>query len=88
MSIYESGIGPNVDAILVQGTRIVNGRIPKQVRDELKKGVKAGFIGILKKQGLKPEVIYSMNHPGIIAAKERQRAEFEYKVNIIKKCLA
>jgi len=88
MGIYESGIGPNVDSILLSGTRVVAGKIPAQVRKELRAGMKAGVIGVLKRSPLTPEIFYSKNHPHPYTAKEIQRKEREYNAALIKKAFA
>ncbi|MBU9391831.1 hypothetical protein KTE71_30520 [Burkholderia multivorans] len=86
MSRYESGIGPNVDQILCQGTRVVRSRIPAQVRAELREAVKQGVLGHLKKDGLKPEVFYHPDHN--FGAIERQKREAEYSVGLLKNVFA
>ena len=57
---YTDDFGPNVANILASGTRVIRGRVPAQVRKELCAAVKAGVLGHLKKDGLKPEIFY---HP-------------------------
>ena len=75
---FEATYGPNVVNIIVGGTRVIRGRVPAQVRAELRKAVKAGVLGHLKKDGLKPEIFFDPNHPGKHAAIERQKREEEY----------
>jgi len=74
--------GRNVEQIRAQATRVVRGRIPAEVRKELRAAVKAGVLGHLRKDGLKPEVFFHPDHKN--GAIERQRREAEYAV----KCIA
>jgi len=55
MTRYTPEFGPNVEQILCQATRVVRGTIPARVRAELRAAVKAGALGHLKKDGLKPK---------------------------------
>jgi hypothetical protein len=82
MTMYTDEFGPNVQNILVQATRVIRGRIPAQVRKELRAAVKAGALGHLKKDGLKPEIFFHPDH--LHGAIERQKREAEYAV----KCIA
>lgn len=82
MTMYNEDFGPNVTNILVQASRVIRGRVPAQVRKELMAAVKAGVLGRLKRQGLKPEIFFHPNH--LHGAIERQRREFEYSANLIK----
>ncbi|HEY8343347.1 MAG TPA: hypothetical protein VIK75_10215 [Calditerricola sp.] len=86
MSRYTAEFGPNVESILAQGTRVVRGRIPRQVRNELMTAVKAGVLGRLKKDGLKPEIFFHPDHKN--GAIERQRREAEYAIGCIAKVIA
>lgn len=81
MSPYEESFGRNVAQILTQATRVVRGRIPAQVRAELRAAVKAGVLGHLKKDGLKPEIFFDPQHKN--GAIERQKREAEYAVRCI-----
>lgn len=74
-------IGPNVDLIRAQASRVIKGRIPAQVRKELMAAVKDGHLGRLKKDGLKPEIFYHPDHKN--GAIERQKAEALYAVQCI-----
>ena len=74
--------GPNVENIRAQATRVIRGRVPAQVRKELSAAVKAGVLGRLKKDGLKPEIFFHPDHKN--GAIERQQREAEYAV----KCIA
>src|SRR4051812_13993867 len=78
--------GPNVAQILVQATRVVRGTIPRAVRNELMAAVKAGVLGRLKKDGLKPEIFYHPDHKN--GAIDRQKAEAIYAVSCIAKVVA
>lgn len=78
---YTDDYGPNVRNILVGATRVVRGKIPAQVRRELFAAVKAGVLGRLRKDGLKPEIYFHPDHyHGAIA---RQNAEAAYKADCI-----
>jgi hypothetical protein len=58
---YTADFGPNVEQILAQGTRKIVGKVPAQIRKELRAAVKAGVLHHLPKDGLKPEVFYHPN---------------------------
>jgi hypothetical protein len=79
-------IGPNVDLIRAQATRVINARIPLQVRRELMAAVKAGHLGRLPKKGLKPEIFYHPDHRH--GAIERQKNEALYAVQCVSKVMA
>jgi len=85
-SRYTAEFGRNVENILVEGTRVVRGRVPAQVRKELAAAVKAGVLGRLPKDGLKPEIYYHPDHKH--GAIERQQREALYAVNCIAKVVA
>lgn len=74
-------IGPNVDVIRAQATRIVKGRIPQAVRRELMAAVKAGHLGRLPKDGLKPEIFFHPDH--LHGARDLQKREALYSVQCI-----
>lgn len=78
---YTDAFGPNVSQILSQGTRVVRGPIPAQVRAELRAAVKAGVLGRLKKDGLKPEIFFHPDHKN--GAIERQNREAAYSIACI-----
>lgn len=79
-------MGPNVEQIRAHATRVVRGRIPAQVRKELMDAVKAGILGRLKKDGLKPEIFFHPDHKH--GAAERQKSEAAYSVSCIAKVMA
>lgn len=81
MTRYTEEFGPNVTNILVQATRVIRGRIPQQVRAELRAAVKAGALGHLPKDGLKPEIFFHPDHRN--GAIERQKREAGYSVQCI-----
>jgi hypothetical protein len=85
MSRYTADFGPNVEQILCQASRVIRGRIPAQVRKELSAAVKAGVLGRLPKDGLKPEIFFHPDHKN--GAIERQRREAEYSIGCIAKVL-
>jgi hypothetical protein len=78
---YTAEFGPNVERILCQGTLVVRGRIPSQVRKELRAAVKAGALGRLAKDGLKPEIYFHPDHKH--GAVELQRREAGYSIGCI-----
>lgn len=78
---YTDAYGPNVANILVGATRVIRGRVPAAVRAELRKAVKDGVLGHLKKDGLKPEVFFHPDHKN--GAIERQAREAAYAVSCI-----
>jgi hypothetical protein len=82
MGMYNESFGRNVTDILVQATRVVRGPIPAQVRAELRAAVKAGVLGHLKRDGLKPEIFYHPDHKH--GAIQRQKDEAAYSI----KCIA
>ena len=79
-------MGPNVEQIRASAYRVVRGRIPREVRKELMAAVKAGLLGHLKKDGLKPEIFYHPDHRN--GAIELQKREAAYAVSCIAKALA
>jgi hypothetical protein len=86
MTRYTDAFGPNVQNILVQGTRVIRGRIPAEVRKELSAAVKAGALGHLKREGLKPEIFFHPDH--LHGARERQLREASYSVGCIASVIA
>ncbi len=85
MTRYTADYGPNVENILASATRVVRGKIPAQVRKELRAAVKAGVLGHLKKDGLKPEIFFHPDHRN--GAIERQKKEAEYSMALVAKAL-
>lgn len=75
--------GANVAMIRMEGVRIIRGRVPACVRKELNAAVKAGALGHLKKDGLKPEAYF---HPNAIdVAKERLTSEANESIRAIQR---
>ena len=72
---YTDQHGPNVQDILTRATRVIRGRVPAQVRAELRAAVKAGVLGHLPKDGLKPEVFYHPDHKQGAIERQRRAAE-------------
>lgn len=68
----------NVQTVLMQGVRLIQGKVIAEVRKALNEAVKAGTLGHLKRDGLKPEAYF---HPNSIyrAKEERNREEFKCK---------
>jgi len=83
---YTDQYGPNVQNILTRATRVIRGKVPAQVRAELRAAVKAGVLGHLPKDGLKPEVFYHPDHKH--GAIELQRCEAEYAIGCIASVMA
>ena len=86
MSRYTDEYGPNVANILAQASRVIRGKIPRQVRNELMAAVKAGVLGRMKRDGLKPEIFFHPDHKN--GAKERQAREAAYSIECISKVIA
>lgn len=63
----------NVKMVQIEGVRLVIGRIPSEVRKALNAAVKAGELGHIKREGLKPEAYHHKNARGR-ALEERDRA--------------
>lgn len=82
MCMYREDYGPNVLDILVRGCRVISAKVPARVRAELRKAVKDGVLGHMKKDGLLPEVFYNPNNKN--SAVWKRQAEAEYAV----KCIA
>lgn len=83
---YTDEFGPNVSRILAQGSLVVRGRIPAQVRKQLSAAVKAGALGRLPKDGLKPEIYFHPDHKH--GAIERQKLEAAYAIQCIATVIA
>jgi hypothetical protein len=73
--------GPNAESIRIGASRVIRGRIPAQVRAELRAAVKAGYLGHLPKDGLKPEIFFHPDHKH--GAIDRQKREAAYAVQCI-----
>lgn len=78
--------GRNAELIRAQASRVICGTVPRQVRAELREAVKAGYLGHLAKDGLKPEIFFHPDHKN--GAIERQNREAEYAIGCIAKVLA
>jgi hypothetical protein len=66
----------NVEYVRIDKVRLVMRSLPASVRKALNEGVKAGKLGHLKKDGLKPEAYFHPLHKGtaIFMRENRQRA--------------
>lgn len=64
----------NVLVIRIMGVRIVQAPIPREVRSELSRAVKAGKLGRLPKDGLQPEAYFHPNSRGRAIQQRRQIA--------------
>lgn len=78
---YTDDYGPNVSQILVQGTRKIIGRVPARVRKELREAVKAGVLGHMPKDGLKPEMFFHPDRKN--SAKDIRQREADYAIRCI-----
>lgn len=85
MGCIDESFGPNVTNILVAATRVIRSRVPAQVRKELNAAVKAGVLGHLKRDGLKPEIYFHPDH--LHGARGRQEREAAYSVSCIAKVM-
>lgn len=83
---YTDDYGPNVANILIGGTRVIRGKIPAQVRNQLRAAVKDGVLGHLRKDGLKPEIFFHPAHKN--GAIERQKREAAYAIDCIASVMA
>ena len=52
---------PNVAMLRDEGVRLIEGRIPRAIRNELMAGVRKGHLGRLAKDGLMPEAFFHPN---------------------------
>jgi hypothetical protein len=73
----------NVIMVQIEGVRIVNGKIPSDVRKALNAAVKVGELGHIKKDGLQPEVYHHKNARGR-AIEERRRIQRDAIASIAK----
>lgn len=80
---YTDDFGPNVAQILAQGSRLIHGKVPVQVRAQLRAAVKAGVLGHFKKDGLRPEAFYHPYHRA--SAAECRDREARYAIDCIRK---
>jgi hypothetical protein len=74
MTHETSAFEPNVRQILSETIRIIKGKIPSKVRAELRAAVKAGVLGHLERDGLKPEVFYHTDHKNHAVERQQQDA--------------
>ena len=86
MTELNGGIGPNAMRIRSQGELVVRGRIPAQVRKELRAAVKAGALGHVAKDGLLPEVFFHPDHKH--GAMERRKKHAEHAIFCIASVVA
>jgi hypothetical protein len=77
---------PNVEQIRSRAYRVIRGSIPFGIRKELMDAVRAGELGRLKKDGLKPEVFYHPDH--LHGARDAQRREADFAISCIRKVMA
>lgn len=86
MTYAEFTPGPNAVEIRCQATRVIRGRIPAQVRKELREAVRAGYLGHFPKDGLKPEIFFHPDHKH--GAIDRQNREAAYSAGLVAKAMA
>jgi len=74
----------NVELVRAERIRLVNARVPAQVRRALNAAVKTGLLGHVKKDGHKPECYFhpSFKHMAIAARNAAERDIY----NAISKC--
>lgn len=72
----------NVLVVQIMGTRVINGKIPATVRKALNAAVKAGELGHIKKEGLKPEVYHHKN--GRARALEERERQYNKSLESLK----
>jgi peptide methionine sulfoxide reductase MsrB len=77
--------GPNAENIRKHAMRVITGKIPSQVRAELRAAVGAGYLGHIKKDGLLPEIFFDPRHTG--SAMERRKNEAVYAAECVSKVL-
>lgn len=83
---YTDDFGPNVANILAASMRVIHGRVPAQVRADLRAAVSAGVLGHLPKKGLRPEIFFHPAHKN--GAIERQSREASYSISCIASVMA
>lgn len=72
----------NVQLIMREGFRLV-GRMPAEVRKELRAAVKTGVLGHIKKDGLLPEAFFWNIHPHCYSVLEARKREALHGVKSI-----
>lgn len=76
---YTDDFGPNVANILKHGSRVVTSKVPARVRADLRAAVKAGVLGHLPKDGLKPEIFFHPHHRNSAVEVRVRHAEYAVK---------
>lgn len=76
----------NVLIVQMMGVRVIEGRIPADVRKALNEAVKNGELGRLRKDGLKPEIYHHKNARA--RALDEQARIAAASISSIKNCLA
>ena len=61
----------NAEVVRMMGVRVVSGKIDRGTRSALLEAVKAGRLGHLKRDGLKPETFF---HPNAESAAREERS--------------
>lgn len=72
----------NVQLIMRDGYRLV-GRMPAEVRKELRVAVKSGVLGHIKKDGLLPEAFFWNIHPHCYSVLDARKREAAYAIQCI-----
>lgn len=76
----------NVLIVQMMGIRVIKGKLSADVRKALNEAVKAGELGRLAKDGLKPEIYHHKNARA--KALDEQERIATASINSIKNCLA
>lgn len=76
----------NVLIVQMMGIRVIKGKLPADVRKALNEAVKAGELGRLAKDGLKPEIYHHKNARA--TALDEQARIATASINSIKNCFA
>lgn len=72
----------NVLIVQIMGARLITGSIPASVRKSLNAAVRAGELGHIKKEGLKPEAYHHVN--GRARALDAREESFRRSISAIK----
>lgn len=68
----------NVEMVRAERVRVINSIVPADIRKTLNAAVKAGSLGHMRKEGLKPEVYF---HPAFEYLAKGERASRENMAN-------
>lgn len=76
----------NVLMVQMEGVHIVTGKVPADVRKALNEAVRAGALGHIKKEGMKPEAYHHKNARA--RALEAREREYRSSLSTLSKILA